>query len=51
MLTRQMGELEDEDIIERVVYPQIPPKVEYSITEYGKSLELVLNMGNCTYIA
>lgn len=42
MLTKQLRELEDEDIIERVVYPQVPPKVEYSITEYGRSLEPIL---------
>ncbi|MFD2045514.1 winged helix-turn-helix transcriptional regulator [Ornithinibacillus salinisoli] len=42
MLTKQLRELEDEDIIERVVYPQVPPKVEYSISEYGKSLEPIL---------
>lgn len=44
MLTKQLRELEDEDIIKRVVYPQVPPKVEYSISEYGKSLEPILNM-------
>ena len=42
MLTKQLRELEDEDIIERVVYPQVPPKVEYSMTEYGRSLEPIL---------
>jgi DNA-binding HxlR family transcriptional regulator len=42
MLTNQLRELEDEDIIQRVVYPQVPPKVEYSITDYGKSLEPIL---------
>ncbi|MCU9615330.1 helix-turn-helix transcriptional regulator [Caldibacillus lycopersici] len=42
MLTKHLRELEEEDIIERVVYPQVPPKVEYSITEYGKSLEPIL---------
>jgi DNA-binding HxlR family transcriptional regulator len=42
MLTNQLRELEDEDIIQRVVYPQVPPKVEYSITEYGRSLEPIL---------
>ncbi|MHC8515571.1 winged helix-turn-helix transcriptional regulator [Sporosarcina sp. ITBMC105] len=42
MLTKQLRELEEEDIIERVVYPQVPPKVEYSISEYGKSLQSVL---------
>lgn len=35
-------ELENEDIILRKVYPQVPPKVEYSITEYGKTLEPIL---------
>ena len=42
MLTNQLRELEDEDIILRVVYPQVPPKVEYSITDYGRSLEPIL---------
>ncbi|TQR16285.1 winged helix-turn-helix transcriptional regulator [Psychrobacillus soli] len=42
MLTNQLRELEEEDIIARKVYPQVPPKVEYSITEYGKSLEPIL---------
>jgi DNA-binding HxlR family transcriptional regulator len=42
MLTMQLRELEEEDIIQRVVYPQVPPKVEYSITEYGRSLEPIL---------
>lgn len=42
MLTKQLRELEEEDIIERVVYPQVPPKVEYSVTEYGRSLEPIL---------
>lgn len=42
MLTKHLRELEKEDIIDRVVYPQVPPKVEYSITEYGRSLEDIL---------
>lgn len=44
MLTNQLRDLEEEDIIMRVVYPQVPPKVEYSITEYGRSLEPILNV-------
>lgn len=43
MLTKHLRELENEDIVKRVVYPQVPPKVEYSITEYGRSLEDILN--------
>ena len=46
MLTKQLRELEDEDIINRVIYPQVPPKVEYSISEYGKSLQPVLDKMN-----
>ncbi|AQQ52513.1 winged helix-turn-helix transcriptional regulator [Planococcus lenghuensis] len=42
MLTKQLRELEEEDIINRTVYPQVPPKVEYSITEYGMSLQPIL---------
>lgn len=42
MLTKHLRELESEDIVKRVVYPQVPPKVEYSITEYGRSLEEIL---------
>lgn len=44
VLTSQLRELEQEGIVERVVYPQVPPKVEYSMTEYGKSLQTILEM-------
>jgi DNA-binding HxlR family transcriptional regulator len=43
MLTQQLRELEQDGIINRKVYPVVPPKVEYSITEYGKSLAPILN--------
>ncbi len=42
MLTKQLRELEAEDIIERKIYPEVPPKVEYSITDYGRTLEPIL---------
>ncbi|KIL42287.1 HxlR family transcriptional regulator [Gordoniibacillus kamchatkensis] len=42
MLTAQLRELEQQDIVRRVVYPEVPPRVEYSITEYGRSLEPIL---------
>jgi len=44
MLTLQLRELEQCGIISRKVYPQIPPKVEYSMTTYGKTLEPVVRM-------
>ena len=42
MLTHQLRELEAEGIVERRVYPSVPPKVEYSLTEYGRSLKRAL---------
>lgn len=43
VLTYQLRALEAEGVICRQVYPQIPPRVEYSLTESGRKLELVLN--------
>lgn len=37
-LTNQLRELETDGIIERTIFPEIPPRVEYKITEYGKTL-------------
>lgn len=42
MLTQQLRELEAQDLIHREVYPVIPPKVEYSLTETGRSLMPIL---------
>ena len=42
MLTNQLRELEEEGLISRKLYPEVPPKVEYSITEYGMTLEPIL---------
>jgi DNA-binding HxlR family transcriptional regulator len=42
MLTQQLRELEYHNIVHREIYRQIPPKVEYSITEYGNGMKTVL---------
>jgi DNA-binding HxlR family transcriptional regulator len=41
-LTNQLREMEEDGIVLRHVYAQVPPKVEYSLTEFGRSLEPVL---------
>jgi DNA-binding HxlR family transcriptional regulator len=38
MLTKCLRELENDDLVQRKVYPTIPPSVEYSLTERGKTL-------------
>lgn len=43
MLSQQLKELENDGLIHREAYQQIPPKVEYSLTELGKSLLPVLS--------
>lgn len=42
MLIQKLRELETDGLVHREVYPVVPPKVEYSITEYGKSLKPIL---------
>lgn len=42
-LSQNLKELERDGLIVRTVYPQIPPKVEYTLTERGKSLMSVLD--------
>ena len=41
-LTRQLRELEQDRIVERTVYPEVPPKVEYELTKFGKTLIPIL---------
>ena len=43
MLSQQLREMESDGIISRKVYPVVPPKVEYSLTDFGKSLKPVLD--------
>lgn len=42
MLVNQLRELEEDGIIERVIFAEIPPRVEYTITGYGLSLMPIL---------
>jgi DNA-binding HxlR family transcriptional regulator len=42
MLTQQLRELENDNLLTRTVYPVVPPKVEYTLTDFGKSLEPIL---------
>src|SRR5690349_3386469 len=43
MLTQQLREMERDGIVRRTVYPQVPPKVEYSLTPRGETLKPVVN--------
>jgi DNA-binding HxlR family transcriptional regulator len=43
MLTQQLRELEGDGVVSRKVYPQVPPKVEYSLTNLGKLLGPLLD--------
>lgn len=42
MMTSQLRELENDGIVARKIYPEVPPKVEYSLTEYGRTLSPIL---------
>ena len=44
MLTQQLRELEEDGIVHRKVYPVVPPKVEYSLTTYGRTLRPITDL-------
>jgi DNA-binding HxlR family transcriptional regulator len=43
MLTQQLRELERDGVVQRTVYPQVPPKVEYRLKPLGETLKPVVN--------
>jgi DNA-binding HxlR family transcriptional regulator len=44
MLTTQLRELENDGLLDRVIYPEIPPRVEYFLTEKGKALMPIMEI-------
>ena len=44
MLTQQLREMEENGLISRVIYEQVPPKVEYSLTAHGEAIRPILEM-------
>ena len=42
MLTNQLRELESDHVIHRKVYAEVPPRVEYRLTDYGRTLEPIM---------
>lgn len=43
VLTAQLRDMEEKGLVNRKVYPEVPPKVEYSLTELGRSLKPILD--------
>ena len=43
MLTKQLRELESAGVVNRVVYAEVPPRVEYSLSEMGRSLKPIIS--------
>lgn len=47
VLNIQLKEMEEHELLTKVIYPVVPPKVEYSLTDFGKSLIPVISvLGN-----
>ena len=53
MLTKELRELEANNFITRTVYPEVPPRVEYTLTEKGMSIMPILDqlcLWGCRYM-
>lgn len=53
VLTQQLRELERDGLISRTVYPVVPPRTEYAVTDHGRTLEPILedmHLWGCTYM-
>ena len=48
MLTKQLRELEEDGVTRRTVYPEVPPRVEYAMTDFGRTLIPILQ-ALCTW--
>lgn len=44
MLTQHLKELEQDGLVERKVFPEVPPRVEYEMTAYGRTLEPIFDV-------
>ena len=44
MLVNQLREMEEDKLIVRILFPEIPPRVEYNITDYGRSLFPIIDL-------
>ena len=43
VLTAQLRQMEDSGLLTRTVYPEVPPRVEYTLTDLGRSLKPILD--------